>query len=197
MADKTVYLAAKKLLEHVDKSPIAHDAYIVNKAINFAVEKHGGQVRKYDGTPYVHHPLRVAYKLLRTNLLPKFMLSAVTTALLHDTVEDTDACHSEILREFGQRVAAGVWFLTDVFDPLDGINRADRKEVERERMHHAPNWVKLVKYYDVMDNANSIRKFDPEFYTVFEEEVLAHFEEDGMHELAWESNVVVPPMLTS
>ncbi len=70
-------------------------------ALNFAAEKHSNQFRK-SGEPYIEHCIAV-YKILKSwGVDNKELLIA---ALLHDSVEDTDAKTSEISKMFGSRVS--------------------------------------------------------------------------------------------
>ena len=62
------------------------DEDLVNRAYVYAMKKHGSQKRA-SGDPYFSHPLEVAGIL--TDM--KLDTASVITALLHDTVEDTDA----------------------------------------------------------------------------------------------------------
>lgn len=74
---------------------------LLDRAINYATEKHSGDVRKMEGTPYILHPLEVA-SIVGTITRDEEIIAA---AVLHDTVEDTDATLPEIMELFGPRVA--------------------------------------------------------------------------------------------
>ena len=76
---------------------------LVEAADRFAEEKHRGQKDKA-GKPYIEHPRAVA--ALVSGELEK------TVALLHDTVEDTDASIQEIRQRFGDTVADAVDCMT-------------------------------------------------------------------------------------
>ena len=76
------------------------DSKIILKAYNFAVSKHGDQLRK-SGEPYIIHPLQVAYILTCIDLDE----STICAALLHDIVEDTDVTHEDLVKEFGEENA--------------------------------------------------------------------------------------------
>lgn len=73
---------------------------IFEKALMFATERHGGQVRKIANTPYILHPAEVA-AIVGTMTDDREILAA---AVLHDTVEDTDTTIGEIGEYFGRRV---------------------------------------------------------------------------------------------
>ena len=73
---------------------------LVQRAYEFANEKHNGQLRK-SGEPYIIHPLQVAYILTTIDMDE----ATICAALLHDVVEDTDITHEDIIREFGEEIA--------------------------------------------------------------------------------------------
>ena len=56
----------------------------LKKAISIATEVHEGQMR-FDGTPYILHPLRV----MKTVKAQGHSLDTQITAVLHDSVEDS------------------------------------------------------------------------------------------------------------
>lgn len=64
---------------------------------------------------------------------------------------------------FGNEVASGVLLLSD----LEKGNRTARKKLSRERLSRAPNWVQTIKCADLISNASSIVKHDPEFAKVY------------------------------
>ena len=75
---------------------------VFEEAICFAVQAHSGQQRKRESTPYILHPMEVAVICAAMTSDPEILAAAV----LHDTVEDTDASIEEIEARFGKRVAA-------------------------------------------------------------------------------------------
>ncbi|KAK6996824.1 Guanosine-3',5'-bis(diphosphate) 3'-pyrophosphohydrolase MESH1 [Halocaridina rubra] len=73
------------------------------KTTNFAAIKHKNQRRKDpEKTPYINHPIGVAYLLVESGLED---VSVIQAALLHDTVEDTDTSNEELVTVFGEKVA--------------------------------------------------------------------------------------------
>ncbi|MBR4745053.1 MAG: bifunctional (p)ppGpp synthetase/guanosine-3',5'-bis(diphosphate) 3'-pyrophosphohydrolase [Oscillospiraceae bacterium] len=72
---------------------------ILDRAIEFAVDAHRGQLRK-DGGPFILHPLEDAAIVATMTMDPEVLAAAV----LHDTVEDTAVTPEEILENFGERV---------------------------------------------------------------------------------------------
>ena len=74
---------------------------LLDDAIKYAVDKHSGMVRKRSNTPYIMHPLEAAVIISTMTDDPEVIAAAV----LHDTVEDTDATPEDIRERFGERVA--------------------------------------------------------------------------------------------
>jgi hypothetical protein len=54
--------------------------------------------------------------------------------------------------------------------PLEFGNRALRKEAYSAQIFNANNYVKTIKCFDLIDNARTIRKHDPEFWKVIKQE---------------------------
>ena len=98
---------------------------IVKAADEYAARKHEGQVDKA-GVPYINHPRAVAAKL--DSDVEK------TVALLHDTVEDTDATVEEIREMFGEEIADAVEVLTHPKDEpyMDYIRRIWKNRLARD-----------------------------------------------------------------
>ena len=130
-----------------------HPSELVRQAFVFAKAAHEavGQLRKYTGDPYIVHPTEVA-DIVQTVAHTEVMLAA---ALLHDTVEDTDATMDEIRRLFGHEVADLVEMLTDVSVPTDG-NRAVRKAIDLAHTARASAAGKTIKLADLISNTQSI-----------------------------------------
>ena len=99
---------------------------LFDRAIAFAVEKHSGMTRKRESTPYILHPMEVA-TIVGTMSSDEELLAA---AVLHDTVEDTDATIDEIYELFGPRVAALV--LSETEDKRDDLPPEESWRVRKE-----------------------------------------------------------------
>src|SRR5215475_2396554 len=89
-----------QLVERVKAYDPGADEDVLNKAYVFAMQAHGQQKRA-SGDPYFSHPLEVAGIL--TEL--KLDTPTIVTALLHDTVEDTETSITDIESSFGQEIA--------------------------------------------------------------------------------------------
>lgn len=113
------------LIELIRKYNKNGDLSMVEKAYNFAVEKHDGQKRK-SGEPFVNHPIQVASIIAEM----EFDVDSVCAALLHDVVEDTECTREDIVREFGETVA----LLVDGVTKLDKIPYSSKEEQQIETL---------------------------------------------------------------
>ena len=84
-----------ELVERVTAYNKNVDEGLLNKAYVYAMQKHGTQLRA-SGDPYFSHPLEVAAILTELKLDEE----TIAVALLHDTIEDTDATRKEIDNKF-------------------------------------------------------------------------------------------------
>ncbi len=118
-----------ELVEKVREYDPNVDEERINRAYVFAMQRHGSQTRA-SGDPYFLHPLEVA------SLLADMRLDSgsIVTALLHDTVEDTDATLEDISRLFGDDIARLV----------DGVTKLTKLELQSDRTKQAENFRKLV-----------------------------------------------------
>lgn len=85
------------------------DRLALQRALAFALARHGDQRRRGGNAPYWVHLIRVAMTLVRWGRLESALLQA---AILHDTVEDTETTAEEIRAGFGDDVAELVAWLT-------------------------------------------------------------------------------------
>jgi len=129
-------------------------------ALDFAIKAHEDQIRKYTKEPYINHCIAVA-KLVKT--VPH-TVEMVCAAILHDTLEDTQTTKEGLIAIFGIEITNLVVWLTD--QAFKG-NRAQRKKLQREYLRQAPADAKTVKLADLINNADSVIKYDPGFARVF------------------------------
>jgi len=118
-----------ELVERVRSYEPSADEEALNRAYVFSMKAHGSQERA-SGDPYFSHPLQVAEILTRM----KLDSASIITALLHDTVEDTDATLEQIEQLFGKEIARLV----------DGVTKLSRIELQSDNSKHAENFRKLV-----------------------------------------------------
>src|SRR5215212_9991453 len=79
------------LIERVKSYNPKADEALLNRAYVYAMKAHGEQTRA-SGDPYFSHPLEVAGILTELKLDD----ATIAAALLHDTIEDTEATRAEI-----------------------------------------------------------------------------------------------------
>ena len=105
------------------------DVQKIRDAYNFAEKAHSRQKRD-SGDPYINHPLAVA------NILAELKLDGptITTALLHDTIEDTIATYDEVEKRFGSEIA----------ELVDGVTKLSRLENKNKEFSVAENFRKLI-----------------------------------------------------
>ncbi len=126
---------------------------LVTRAIEVAARVHDGAFRD-EGSPYVHHPLRVA--LILAEELGVTEPRLVCAALLHDVLEDgRDITYEDLAREFGGEVAGLVRRLTDEFKHT-GLPRGERKKLYLQRIAGEDDDCLLVKFCDRLDNLRSL-----------------------------------------
>ena len=118
-----------ELVEKVKSYDPNADEDLLNRAYVFAMKAHGSQIRA-SGDPYFSHPVEVAYKLTQY----KLDTASIVTALLHDTVEDTDVTLDAIEASFGKEIRGLV----------DGVTKLSRLEGKSENLKQAENFRKLL-----------------------------------------------------
>ncbi len=124
---------------------------LYQSAMKFAGEKHSAQ--KVPGTKanYLLHIANVSMEVIMAHKEdPIFDLElALPIAILHDTIEDTDATLEEIESEFGQEVAKGVLALTksDAFE-----TKQEKMADSLNRISSGPKEFGIVKLADRITN---------------------------------------------
>ncbi len=111
------------LISKMKKNNWRSNTKLITTAYNYAVSHHGDQKRK-SGEPYIIHPLQVAYTLANMDMDD----ATVCAALLHDVVEDTEATHEDLIKEFGEEIAT----MVDGVTKLGKLNYASLKEQQVE-----------------------------------------------------------------
>ena len=101
----------------------------IEEAYRFAAEYHRDQ-RRRSGEPYINHPVEVAIILAGDLHMDE---DTICAALLHDTVEDTDATMDDLSSRFGQTVA----------DLVDGVTKLTQVNVSSIDEKQAMNLRKM------------------------------------------------------
>ena len=148
-----------ELVERVVKYDPDANEDLLNRAYVYAMKAHGDQTRA-SGEAYFNHPLEVAAILTEMKLDD----ATIAAALLHDTVEDTEATHQEIEEKFGKEIAALV----------DGLTKIKKIDLVTTEATQAENLRKLllamskdvrvlmVKLADRLHNMRTIEHVKPE-----------------------------------
>ena len=108
-------LNAFKGLLRATKNRSREDTKMIRKAFDVAVEAHK-EMRRKSGEPYIYHPIAVARICAEEMGLGA---TAITCALLHDTVEDTHITLQDVEDLFGPKVRLiidGLTKIPEVFD---------------------------------------------------------------------------------
>ncbi|HPF79092.1 MAG TPA: RelA/SpoT family protein, partial [Alphaproteobacteria bacterium] len=101
----------------------------IKEAYDYAKKMHDGQTR-VSGEPYYTHPVEVS------SILADMRLDEATiiTAILHDTLEDTEATYDEVKKKFGAEVA----------DLVNGVSKLTKIESQTFEGKQAENFRKLL-----------------------------------------------------
>lgn len=150
---------------------INNNELITNKALEFAREKHKGQMRK-NNTPveYITHPINVA------NLVKKYANNAenidnlVSAAYLHDTLEDTNTTYEELICNFGNLISNLVKELTN--------NDVLKKEMGKTKylsmkMTSMSEDALIIKLCDRLDNVSSLYDTNKAFIDKYLRETIS------------------------
>jgi len=152
-------LRQHELVRKIRKYNPAANAQLLNDAYVYGMKAHGTQMRA-SGEPYFSHPVAVADIL--TDL--KLDDATIITALLHDTIEDTDATHDDIEEKFGK----------EIVELIDGVTKISKLDLFSKEAAQAENLRKfliaiaddirvlLVKLADRLHNMRTIRYVKPE-----------------------------------
>jgi len=129
----------------------------IQKAINFAAEKHAGQKRKGIELPYIVHPYSVA--IILSNYTDSEDI--VVAGLLHDVLEDVKDCsEKEMIENFGERVTRIVKEVSEDKDPNISENSKDtwpeRKDKYLANLENDSQEALLVCAADKIHNLRSI-----------------------------------------
>jgi (p)ppGpp synthase/HD superfamily hydrolase len=136
------------------------DLGLVMRAAQFAATRHASQRRKgRDQEPYVNHVIEVASHLAHSSRAHDTVL--IAAAFLHDTVEDTNTTHAELVALFGTEVAAVVAEVTDDKD----LRKDARKRQQVERITTKSVRAQFLSIADKTANVSSIVRSPPMDWT--------------------------------
>ncbi len=127
------------------------DLGLILRALAYAADKHRNQRRKDIGSlPYINHPIALVTLLCNEGGIsdPQVLCAAI----LHDTLEDTDATFAELRERFGTRVAEVVAEVTDD----KRLPKAERKHLQIEHAVQLSQDARLVKLADKTCNLRDV-----------------------------------------
>ena len=113
----------KKLYEDLLDRYKNIDKQSLIKAFEIANKGHKNQ-KRYSGEPYITHPLSVAIYLSDLSM----DIETITSAILHDLIEDTEITYDDLKKEFGSTVAD----IVDGVTKLDKINYNSKEEAKAD-----------------------------------------------------------------
>ncbi|MGN1326927.1 MAG: RelA/SpoT family protein, partial [Clostridia bacterium] len=177
----------EEVLETVKKSNRRADLKLIKRAYDYAVAKHGNQLRK-SGEPYIIHPVQVAYTLATLGLDE----STICAALLHDVVEDTDATLQDLSKEFS----------TEIAEMVDGVTKLGKLNYTTEQEQQVENYRKmflamgkdirviLIKLSDRLHNMRTLKHLSRDRQIANARETMDLYaplaNRLGMYSLKWE-----------
>lgn len=125
------------------------------KVLEFATLAHGEQ-KTPKGLPYLVHLTSVAMEVInaceKSNLEEQKANLAITCALLHDVIEDTNTTYDELYVKFGEDIANGVEALTK---DKSLISKQEQMRDSIEKLLAQPYEVQMVKLADRIINLQS------------------------------------------
>ena len=145
----------------------------IQKAFDFAYEKHEGQLRK-SGEPYIIHPVQVACTLAEYQVDP----STIASGLMHDLLEDTDTKYADLKTLFGEEVADIVEGLTKLHLLHYEGSKASEQVKNHQKMVLAMAKdirVIFVKLSDRLNNMRTLSHLDNERQVRISRETLDIF----------------------
>ena len=158
-----------ELVERVLSYQPTADETLLNRAYVYAMKAHGNQKRA-SGAPFFSHPLEVAAILAEMRLDD----ATIATALLHDTIEDTEATRGEIDALFGREIGTLV----------DGLTKIKKLDLVTKKAEQAENFRKLllaissdirvllVKLADRLHNMRTLGAMKPAKRKIIAEETM-------------------------
>ena len=177
----------KDIIEKVKKNKRRPDIKLITKTYNYALNKHGNQLRK-SGEPYIIHPTNVAYTIAELGLDEK----TICAALLHDVVEDTEVTYDNIKNEFGEEIA----------EMVDGVTKLKKIKYATVEEHQVENYRKMflamgkdirviiIKLADRLHNMKTLEFLAPDRQKAISEETMLLYaplaNRLGLYNMKWE-----------
>lgn len=169
---------------------------LTDKAFALALAAHEGQ-KRHEGTPYITHPVAVAFILARHD----FSEEVIAAALCHDVLEDTNITEDEMRLELGGVVVDTIKALSYDYS----VPYKEQRERYIESVRQAGEGAMAVSVADKIHNVQSLlalyaqegpgiwKKFNAtrEQKLWFEEAMLAMLKSSWQHPLVEEYEALV------
>jgi GTP diphosphokinase / guanosine-3',5'-bis(diphosphate) 3'-diphosphatase len=134
---------------------------VIFDALSYASKMHSTQRRKDNkDTPYINHPIDVARMLVTTGGIKD--ADTLAAAILHDTVEDTEATAEDLTELFGSAIRDLVLECTDD----KSLPKEERKRLQVVNASHKSQSAKCIKMADKISNVRDISESPPVFWTI-------------------------------
>ncbi len=117
------------LLARATEANLGYNLETIKTAAEMCVKYHGDQCR-YSGEPYYTHPFSVAVILIELGM----DTDSIVAAILHDTVEDTEATLQDIESKFGKEIA----------NMVDGVTKLGKVPIATKESVQAENLRKML-----------------------------------------------------
>ena len=177
----------KDIIDKVKKNKRWPDTKLIQRAYNYALEKHGEQKRK-SGEPYIIHPTNVAYTIAEIGLDEQ----TICAALLHDVVEDTEVTYDDVVKEFGQEIA-------EMVDGVTKLKQIEHASIEENQVENYRKMflamgkdirVILIKLADRLHNMRTLQYLKRERQIAIAQETMQLYaplaNRLGLYAMKWE-----------
>ena len=152
-------LAQRKRSKLRDKTP---NIVKLLEAVDFAAAKHSNQRRKdKHGTPYINHPIKVAYFLANQGGVDDII--TLIAAILHDTIEDTETTPEELEKKFGKEVRN---LIENELTDDKSLPKAERKLLQIKNASHKSFRAELIKIADFICNIEDLIQNPPPDWSI-------------------------------
>jgi guanosine-3',5'-bis(diphosphate) 3'-pyrophosphohydrolase len=157
----------KQFIKKLQKNNPDLNIELIKKAYEFSSKYHKDHKRE-SGEPYITHPLDVAIIVSEIGLDSE----SIATALLHDTIEDTEASLEQLEKEFG----AGIKDLVDGLTKLSKFKYRKTKDTETIRKLLIATGkdlrVIMIKLADKLHNMRTLKHLKKETRVRISKDVL-------------------------
>ena len=176
-----------RLLEACERNFPSTDEKFLAKGFEFAIEAHKND-RRASGDEYITHPFEVA--LIVAQEIPLDEVTVVS-ALLHDTIEDTEISVELLQKEFGKVVAEIVDGVTKISGIFKGHEITQAENFRKLLLSMVKDVrVILVKFADRLHNMRTLEHLNPEKQRRIAQETLEIYapfaHRFGLAQFKWE-----------